>query len=86
MIKTLAQFESTVEGKVGRFLLDHDTAISTAKQMVCEFLTYLVNIEAQGKAAAEAAAAAAEPVAEAAKPESPKIEALEQPPQEVSNV
>lgn len=81
MIKTIAQFESTVEGKVGRFLLDHDTSISIAKQMVFEFLTYLGNIEATAKAQAEAIAAQTPP-----SPESPKIEALEQPPQEVSNV
>lgn len=81
MIKMIAQFESAIEGKVGRFILDHDTSIGIAKQMACEFLTYLGNVEAQAKAQAEANKAGEKPA-----DESPKIEALEQPPQEVSNV
>lgn len=45
MIKYLARFESIVDGKVGHFLLEHDTTTKAAKEMCLEFIKYLGQIE-----------------------------------------
>ena len=50
MIKYLAKFESNVEGRIGHFLLDHDTPVHIAKEMAFQFLKYLGQIEDQAKA------------------------------------
>lgn len=50
MIKMIAQFEHDVEGKIGRFYMDHDTSILAAKEMTFAFLKYLGNVEDQVKA------------------------------------
>jgi hypothetical protein len=76
MIKLIAQYESIVEGKIGRFFMDHDTPINIAEQMACEFLTYLGTVKAQAKAQADAAKAAENPVPE-------KVQEEAQPLQEV---
>ncbi len=60
MLKYIAKYESTVEGKVGHFLLDHDTPICVAKEMAFQFLKYLGQIEDQARAQQEAAKAEAE--------------------------
>lgn len=53
MNKLLAKFEYIVNEKVGTFLLDYDTPISEAKQMVFGFLKSLGKIEDDAKAALE---------------------------------
>jgi len=45
MISTMARFESTVENRVGHFLLDHDCPVYIAKEMCFQFLTFLGKIE-----------------------------------------
>ncbi len=50
MIKVIASFEQEVEGKIGRFYVDYDTPISSAKEMAFAFLKHLGNIEDQAKA------------------------------------
>jgi hypothetical protein len=50
MFKTIARLESVVGSKVGHFLLEHDTSVQAARQMLAEFGTYLDQIEAQAKA------------------------------------
>ncbi len=73
MNKLFARFEMKINEKAGLFLLDHDTTIPEAKEMAFAFLKYLGQVEDAGKAL------------EAKKNEEQKIEALEQPPQEVVN-
>lgn len=68
MLKTIAQFEHVVEGKVGRFLLDHDTSVSAAKEMCFAFLKYIGQIEDAAKAQQEASKSPEEEQ----KPEDPK--------------
>ena len=64
MIKILASFEHEVEGKICKFMMDHDTSIAIAKEMGLAFLKYLGNVEDAFKAE-EAAKKAAEAPAEA---------------------
>lgn len=55
MIKLIAQFEHTIEGKIFRCFMDHDTSLPIAKEMCFAFLKHLGAIEDQAKAQAEAA-------------------------------
>jgi CO dehydrogenase nickel-insertion accessory protein CooC1 len=77
MIKLLALFESEIEGKVGRFMLDHDTPIAAAKEMGLAYLKYLGQVEDAAKAQAEAAKA---------QEESKEPEQVQEIPQEAANV
>jgi len=49
MFKNLARLEALVEGKVGHFLLDHDTSTVIAKEMCFQFLKYIGQLEDQAK-------------------------------------
>lgn len=60
MIKVIASFEQEVEGKIGRFYMDYDTPISSAKEMAFAFLKHLGNVEDQVKAQQEKAKQEAE--------------------------
>jgi len=64
MFKNVAHFEHVIEGKVGHFLIENNTPIALAKEMLFEFLKRLGQIEDNVKAqqAAEAEAKANEPV------------------------
>jgi hypothetical protein len=74
MLKQIVTLESIVEGKVGQFLLAHDTDVKIAKEMCLQFLKYLGNIEDQ---AAQAQAQAAQ---------KPPEQQASNPPEEVKNV
>ncbi len=50
MIKNIVKFEYLIEGKVGHFLLDHDTPVQIAKEMAFQFIKYLGQLEDQAKA------------------------------------
>lgn len=54
MIKNLLRYESLIEGKVGHFLLEHDTSIPIAKEMALQFLKFICQCEDQAKAQQEA--------------------------------
>ncbi len=60
MLKNLARFESIIEGKVGHFLLDHDTPIAIAKEMCVQFLKYIGQVEDAARAQQEATKAEAD--------------------------
>lgn len=51
MLKDIKQFESEIEGKMGRFMVEYDTPISVAKEMLFQFLKILGQIEDNYKAA-----------------------------------
>jgi hypothetical protein len=75
MLKTLGQFEIEIAGKIGRFVLDHDTTVEVAKAMCLEFIKMIGRIEDQAKAMQEAAKAAEEkPVEDAIQNEEIKAE------------
>ena len=46
----MVRLEHIIEGKVGHFLLDHDTPLPIAKEMLFQFLKYLGQIEDNVKA------------------------------------
>jgi hypothetical protein len=66
MLKQIVTLESIVEGKVGQFLLAHDTDVKIARKMCLQFMNYLDQIE-------EAAAKNQQPPVEKP-PEEPKEE------------
>ena len=72
-MKTIARLEAIVEGKVGHFMLDHDTNIAAAKEMLFQFGAYLAQIEANVKAQQEAQKAEAD--AKASQPPEAPVEA-----------
>ncbi len=45
MLKNVVRFTHSVDGKDGLFFIDYDTPIPSAKEMLCQFLTQLGNIE-----------------------------------------
>lgn len=45
MLKQIVTLESVVEGKVGQFLLAHDTDVKIARKMCLQFMNYLDQIE-----------------------------------------
>lgn len=49
MLKNLVRLEAVIQGKVGHFLLDHDTTSQVAKEMCFQFLKYLGQLEDQAK-------------------------------------
>lgn len=51
MIKNISQLEHVVEGKLFQFLCPTDANISHVKEALCQFMTYVGNIETQIKAA-----------------------------------
>lgn len=50
MLKDVKQFEQEIEGKIGRFLVEYDTPIAVAKEMLFQFLKLLGQIEDNYKA------------------------------------
>ncbi len=50
MIKNISRLESIIENKVGHFLLDSDTPIHIAKEMLFQFLKYIGQIEDAARA------------------------------------
>lgn len=81
MLKPIAQFISTIAGKTGQFLLDHDTPLEAAKSMLLEFIKDVSMIEEQAKAMHEALKAQENAVKAAEVPQdNPKVEQIEQPP------
>lgn len=75
MLKNLSRLETTVNDKVAHLYLDHDTPLHVVKEMLCEFMTYVGNIEAQVKAQQAAQQPVEAPVADVA------VEQVEQPTQ-----
>lgn len=61
MLKTVAQFECTVNDKTGRFILDQDTPTVVAKEMCFQFQKWIGQIEDNIKAQQDAAKAAESP-------------------------
>ena len=53
MLKNIARLESVVENRVGHFLLDNDTPIHIAKEMLFQFIAFLGKIEDAAKAQQE---------------------------------
>jgi hypothetical protein len=49
MIKLIAQYETQVEGRLGRFMMEHDTPVTIARIMALEFISYLDNVENNAK-------------------------------------
>lgn len=45
MIKNIFQIEATVDGKTGRFLVDNETPIGIAKEILFQFLKYIGQLE-----------------------------------------
>lgn len=72
MNKLLVRFEYKINEKLGLFLLDHDTTIQEAKEMIFAFLKCLGQVEDMAKSPVEVQEKSAEEVVE--------------PPQEVENV
>ena len=75
MLKIRAELECTVEGKSGRFILDHDCPIQTAKEMIFQFQRMLFEVEDTAKKQLEAQKAA-EKLAEPEVTEESKIESI----------
>ncbi len=53
MHKIMCKLESVIEGKVGHFILDHDTPLHIVKEMLFQFQKYLGQIEDAAKAQQE---------------------------------
>jgi hypothetical protein len=45
MIRNLVQFESTIDGRVGRWYIDNDCPLNIAKEMLFQFQKHLGQIE-----------------------------------------
>lgn len=54
MLKTIAQYELTIEGKTCRFICESDTALSIIKEFNFQFSKYLGQLEDQVRAQQEA--------------------------------
>ena len=52
-ITCTAEFEYTIEGKTGKFLLDHDTPTGIATMMGIEFIKEIAVIDTTAKAKVE---------------------------------
>lgn len=76
MIKLIANFEHKINEWTCQFLMNHNTPIDVAEEMALAFIRYLGQVKDAAKAQAEAAK----------QEESPKIEAIQQPQEEVINV
>lgn len=62
MLRQLVQFEHKIEDFLGHFMLPPNTPIPIAKEILCEFLKIIGQIEDQGKAALESQAQAQAPI------------------------
>lgn len=57
MIKNKVQFEATIAEKLGHFICDNDCPIAVIKEMLCQFLKEVGQVEDQIKAQMDAQAA-----------------------------
>ncbi len=76
MLKNISQLECTVDGKVGRFLLDCDTPLHLVKEMLFQFQAYVAKVEEAVKEQQKVAEPVVAPVPDICevKVEDPKIE------------
>jgi hypothetical protein len=65
MFSQLGKLESIVDGKVGQFLVNHDASTLVVKEMLNQFIAYIVSIEERAKAQAAQAAPLSADVSEA---------------------
>lgn len=75
MLKIVAEFEVTVNEKIGRFIVDQDTPVPVAKEMCFQFLKWIGDIEEANK---KAKAESDKEAAEQAKCDESKCEPIDQ--------